>query len=144
MHLGFASQFGHTLAKRAPIGADCLPQGIVAVEDGSKPKRKYGSAAETEADHAGMFQDVALLQTGFVVAVVFADHYCEFSAGVAEHRGSVNSLNPLEKEGTSCSRTIGKAVLLSEAISVPRHIGLSEPGWRQDSRPQALLDFAKV
>ncbi len=61
------------------------------------PKRNGNTvpAAEAHAHDSGVFEDV-LLPELHVVALVFADHYVEFTAGIGKNGGSVHALNPFQ------------------------------------------------
>src|SRR5262249_54704232 len=123
MHFGFASQAGNTLAKSAAIATYRLPQRFIAIEDGSETEGKDRAGPETYADHSCVFQDGLVVQFSGR-AVVLADDYSKFAAGIAHHRGLVDTLNAFQQEGAPRARTI-EGALLSEAICVPRHTGFS-------------------
>ena len=54
MHLGLAFEVSNAQTKSSPIGADRMPQAIVAVENGSKTERQDRSLAETDTHHFGV------------------------------------------------------------------------------------------
>src|SRR5437868_767414 len=88
-----------------------------------------------------MFQYMFFFQLCSVGAIVFADHNCEFSAGITQDRGSVDALHAFEKERTPGTCAV-RGLLLSETVCIPRHIGFSEPVKRREGSPQACVSLA--
>jgi hypothetical protein len=70
-----------------------------------------------------MLQDGLIFQFVAAVgcAVVLADYHGKFTAGIAQDWGTIHTLNSLEEERAPRAYSIVEALLLSEAISVPRH-----------------------
>jgi hypothetical protein len=54
-------------------------------------------------------------------AVELADYHGKLAAGIDQDWGSIHTLNSLEEERAPRAYSIVEALLLSEAISVPRH-----------------------
>src|SRR5580698_281280 len=67
--------------------------------------------------------------TGCVV--IFADDHREFATGIAQNRSAVHSLNALEEERAASAGSIREGLMLGKTVRVPRHVELSEPGWRR-------------
>jgi hypothetical protein len=92
VHFGLAAESGHALAKGTPVYPDGLTEGVIALEDGSKFERKDRGIAEAGTN------DPCVLDCGFLIqlsgcVVVFADDHSEFTTGIAENSGAVNSLD---------------------------------------------------
>ncbi len=122
MHLGFAAELLHALAKRTPVGADRLTQGVVAVENRAKFEGKYGALPEACADPAGMFNQGFVVK-GSVTAVILADDNGKLTAGIAKYGNITYALNTVEKEGLAGTNSIGKCLQFRKTIGVP-HKGL--------------------
>src|SRR5579864_5307817 len=75
--------------------------------------------------------------------VVFAEDNGEFTTRIAQYRCPIDSLDALQKEGTTSASSIGKGLMLGKTIRVPRHVGLSEPVARQTGPPLRRV-FAKA
>src|SRR5271165_5003643 len=105
MHLGLASQPGHALAESPAIGPYGMPQGVVGVENRAKAERQHRSTAETYTYDAGMLQYVFLPKLD-VVALVLADDYVEFSAGIGQHGCSVDALDAFQQGRTARTNSI--------------------------------------
>src|ERR1700679_1759211 len=63
--------------------------------------------------------------------VVLAHNHSKLAAGIAEDRGSIHALNVLNYERATGTGAVGKSLVLSKAVCVPRHIEFSEPGRRR-------------
>src|SRR4249919_2927651 len=86
-----------------------------------------------------------MLEYGFLVddtgfAVILADDDCELAAGITENGGSVHALNALQNERAPGANSIGKGLMLSEAVCVPRHIQFSGLALRRWGR----LHFCEI
>ena len=90
-----------------------------------------------------MFKSGLLIQVAGCV-VVFADDYGEFTTGIAENRGCIDALNAFEQERAASAGSIGEGLMLGETVRVPRHVELSEPGWRRTKPSLVELLFAKA
>src|SRR6266404_3519606 len=105
MHFRFALQPGHAQAKSAAVGAYCLSQSLVSIENRAEAEGQHGAAAKANTHYSRMFQDMLLPELR-TIAIVFADNYGEFSAGITQHGGSVHALNPFQEERAASARAI--------------------------------------
>ena len=134
VHFGLSAQLGDTEAKGTAVDPDSLAQGVIAVENGAKFEREYRGVAETVADHAGMIDCCLMVQfTGCVV--VLAHNHSEFATGITQDRSAINALNALKQERAASAGAIWEGLMFSKTVRVPRHVELSEPGWRQTGPP---------
>jgi hypothetical protein len=91
VHFGLAAESCHALAKSTPVHPDGLAEGVIALKDSSKFEGENSGIAEAGTDNSCVLDCGFLIQlTGCVV--VFANDHSEFTTGVAENSGAVNSL----------------------------------------------------
>ncbi len=143
VHFGLAAQLRDTQAKSAPVDPDGLAKCVIAIEDCAEFEGQDGGIAEAVAD------DSRMLNRGFMVefagcVVVFADYYGEFTTGIAQNSSSVDPLNSLKKKRTSGAGAIWEGLVLGKTVRVPRHVELSEPGWRRTKPSLTSSYFAKA
>src|SRR5215469_8429402 len=141
MHLSFALQAGNALAKRPLVGANGVLQRLITVENRSETERKNRPLAETYANHPRMLQDVFLFQRRGR-PLKFADDHGKITTRIAEYRGPVHPLNPIQNEGTAGASSICDLVL-SEAVRVPGHKRSLQAGQRRTCIPR-FFDNALV
>ena len=85
-----------------------------------------------------------MVDGGFVVelagcVVIFADDHSEFTTGIAQNRCSIDALNALQQKRAASAGSIWEGLVLGKTVRVPRHIELSEPGWRRTDPPRVEL-----
>jgi len=100
VHLGFPAQPRNAHAKSAAVGSYRLPEGIIAVENGSETERKNGALPKTHTHDPRVFQNGLVFQLLAALggAVVLADYHSKLAAGIAQDWGSIHTLNSLEEE----------------------------------------------
>src|SRR6476646_6394841 len=106
MHFRLTAQFGHAQAEGPAVRTDSLSQRFIRVENRSKTEGQHRPAAEAYAHDPGMLEDV-LLPKLHIVALIFADHDVEFTAGIGQNSGSVHALNPFQQGRTTRTCSIG-------------------------------------
>jgi hypothetical protein len=123
MHFSFSPQTGHRLQKRFAIRSNRSAQGFIGIEDGAKAKWQDGQGTEAFTDYVSMVQNGLLIE-GLGSGVLAYDDG-EFSAGTGEHRSVVHASEIFNRHRTPGSDTTLKALLLGNAVRVPRHLSLS-------------------
>src|SRR5215469_17434620 len=139
MHLRFAPELGHALAKCPTVDPDGLPESVIALKNRPELERKNSRIAEAGADNSGVLDGRFLIKLAGCV-VIFADNHGEFPTGIAQNRSSIHPLHALQQERAASAGSIWEGLMLGKTIRVPRHVELSEPGWRR-SKPPLLSSF---
>src|SRR5664280_1181086 len=123
MHFSFSPQTGHRLQKGFAIRPDRAAQGFIGVEDGAKAKGQDGQGTETLTDHVSMVQNGLLIEGLGSGMLAYDDG--ELSAGTGEHRSVVHAAEIFNRHRTPGPDATLHALLLGNAIRVPRHLSLS-------------------
>jgi len=122
VHLGFPAQPLDAYAKGAAVGSYRLSEGVITVENGPETERKDGPIPKAHTHYPRMLKNGLIFQLPAVgCAVELADYHGKLAARIAQDWGSIHTLNSLEEERAPRAYSIVEALLLSEAISVPRH-----------------------
>ncbi len=90
---------------RAPPG-----EGLITVENGSETERKHRASAEADAHHPRVLQNCFVLEFALSASVVLADYHGEFTAGIAQNRSCVHTLNAFQEERAPRAYSIGGSV----------------------------------
>src|SRR5271157_164977 len=123
MHLSFAAKTGDALQKRLAIGSYRTAQGFIGIKNSSEAERKDCEGTETLADHASMVHD-GLLGKSLTCRMITHDDR-EFSTRTGKNRSAIYASEVLNCERTSGPGAVLQALLLGNAIRVPRHLSLS-------------------
>jgi hypothetical protein len=57
VHLGFAAQASNARPKGTAVSPNRLPEGFIAIENGSETERKDGAVPETDTNYPRVFQN---------------------------------------------------------------------------------------
>src|SRR5215470_6696049 len=104
VHLRLAPQPLHALTEGPPVGADCLPQSILAVKHSPKPERQDRALPETHAYHPRMLQYRLLIQ--ITRLFVLTDDHRKLPAGISHHGSSIYSLYTFKQKRPPGTTTV--------------------------------------